>query len=177
MEFITDRTQEDVDRIKEVTKRLLQRDYESYNEWSELLSEYLENSKGALNYSDLHRIASNMNEIAGLIHPTGYVQMYVYSDDYFDRDGQSIPRASFFKTMYNDLLAIRGSRYYMADTPTVPQRPFNAYNKINDIEKILEDAYLVYRTNTDGLFRCGDSSQTFSASEIFADENGEYMLL
>lgn len=157
MIFVTDRTQEDVDRVKYLTEVLL-----SGTNTEEELEEFLENSKGALNYSDLHRIASNINDIAELIN----VPHNLYEYDYIHPETYDVPRVAYFKDLLEHISRIRNSHYYLSGTPRTPSMPLNTFQKINDIEKILEDAYTAYLINQKSLFYCGDN--------IYS---GEYMLL
>lgn len=187
MEFITDRTQADVDRIKEITRILLEEDYVDDDEAGHLYWEFLHDSKGALNFSDVRRIADNMNKIADYIKLPGYNTLLLYYEDKVENpDGMVdpqdidafIPRVDFFNALHSNLICLhQNSHYLLPTTPKVPDRPFNTFEKLNAIEKILEDAYSIYEASINGEYRCGDSAVTSSTSELFADENGEYMLL
>lgn len=159
MVFITDRTQEDVDRVKYLAEKLL-----SGTETEEELREFLTSLKGALNYSDIHRIASNINRIATLINIPH--NLYVYDDDERELDSLPIPRVAYFRELLDHVSRIRNSHYYLSTTPRTPSMPLNTFQKINDIEKILEDALEAFMRNQESLFFCGDN--------IYS---GEYMLL
>lgn len=147
---ITDRTQEDVDRVKYLTRVILA-GTNTESEWKE----FQLNLRGALNYSDLDRIERNLNTLSILLN-ISLVSM----------ERPAIPRISYFNNLLENVRRIRTSFYCYSNTPAVPSRPLNTYQKINDIEKILRDAYSAYCRNTENYFYCGD--------DVYA---GEYMLL
>lgn len=147
---ITDRTQEDVDRVKYLTRVILAGE-NTEDEWKE----FQMNLRGALNYSDLDRIEKNLNTLSTLLN-IPLVSM----------ERPAIPRIPYFNNLLENVRRIRVSFYHYATTPQVPSKPLNTFQKINDIERILRDAYSVYRRNTETFFYCGD--------DVYA---GEYMLL
>lgn len=137
---ITDRTQEDVDRVRYLTDALLAG---TATEMEYL--EFLNNMRGALNYSDLNRIEKNLNTLAALLGIT-LVSM----------ERATIPRVPYYNNLLLNVGKIRDTAYRLPNTPLVPNRPLNTYTKINDIEKILRDAYVMYRRNEGNFSYCGD---------------------
>lgn len=144
---IIDRTQEDVDRLKALRERLLSGQY-TEEDWEE----YHYYSKGALNYSDLARIEGNLEILASLL------RINLYS---MERD--PIPRVPYFTNLLKNIKMIRESPYCSGITPQVPSMPLNTYQKINDIEKILLDAYTVFTANA--------SSEYYAGSELVMPRN------
>lgn len=136
---ITDRTQEDVDRLKALRERILSGQY-TEQDWEE----YHYYSKGALNYSDLARIEGNLETLASLL------RVNLYS---MERD--PIPRVPYFTNLLKNITIIRESPYCSDITPQVPSMPLNTYQKINDIEKILLDAYTIFMANTSAMYYTG----------------------
>ena len=128
---ITFRTQEDVDRVKYLTEALLN----GTNTEMEL-AEFQSDMIGALNYSDLDRIERNITILSELLH------VPILS---MDRD--IIPRVSYFDRLLINVKRIRASNYRMYRTPEVPEKPINYYTKVNDIERILWDAYIMWVRN------------------------------
>lgn len=144
---ITDRTQEDVDRVKYLTEVILA-GTNTEEEWTE----FTQDLKGALNYSDLERIEYNLNLLSVLL------QIPLVS---MERD--TIPRIPYFKNLLINVKRIRDSFYRLSTTPLTPNMPLNTYGKINDIERILRDAYSVRMRNSLRYMYCG--------TELYADGN------
>ena len=144
---IIDRTQEDVDRVKYLTKTILA-GTNTQEEWTEFQSDL----KGALNYSDLDRIEHNLTELANYFGIT-LVSM----------QREVIPRVPYFVNLLTNVRLIRTSLYHRHDTPDTPAMPLSVYQKINDIEKIILDAYDTWVKNQDRYFYCGES--------VYANDN------
>ena len=119
-------------------------------------SEWLNtNFKGALNISDLNRIEQNMNVLSVILGLTITVKTWQETD---------IPTNTDFTRIRNNLALIREQAELMGLiydlTPEVPNLPFNHYQKINDIEKIIFDIYTLY---TNKYYYCGQ--------EVYCGEN------
>ena len=146
-ECIFDRTQADVDRVKYLHD-VIHAHTNTQAEWTE----YKSNLKGALNYSDLERIEKNLNTLSDLIG------LHLYS---MERD--PIPRIPYFTNLWKNVKIIRESPYHFYNTPEVPDMPLNTYQKINDIERILWDAYIMFVNNQHAYYYAGN--------ELYADNN------
>ena len=114
---ITDRTIEDVDFARR-------------NPWS------LDNLKGAFNSSDMNRISGNI---------LYYIQYPLHWEEYLktnwkgnDSTIPDIPRERDFIDLVTALTYLRGG-YFNLTLPSVPELPYNTYEKINIIETILEN--------------------------------------
>lgn len=126
---ILDRTQEDVYRVKYLTRQILlgQATEEEYKEFQKPL-------KAALNYEDLDRIENNI----GIIQ-----EMFGLTLVSMDRD--YIPRIPYFTNLLINVKIIRDTMYILSTTPEVPSLPVNTYQNWNDIEQILYDVYWMKR--------------------------------
>lgn len=126
--LIFDRTQEDVDRVKELNQkfRLGTITDEEKLEWQGEM-------KGALNYSDLERITYYIDFLGDVLDIEVTPQVI-----------PEIPRASWYEVLLENLEELRDNYMIHPDTPMVPSQPLNTYQKWNDIEKILYDLYGIY---------------------------------
>lgn len=131
IEPIFDRTRADVDKIKNL--------YESIRSGlvsPEELAEYQRDLKGAINRSDLQRVVNNLNYLADLLDVSITSQTI-----------PEIPRASWYSTLRSNLSTVLNAYAKHADTPNIPSRPFNTYQKWNTIEKIIWDIKDIYESN------------------------------
>lgn len=123
--FIFDRTQADVDRVKEL----------SAIGWADMTeqerAEWAAGMKGALNRSDLLRIENNCSVIAQLLN-LSIVTCNSIPD---------FPGEEYFTNLLKNVATIRAAGAIKKDTPAVPDMPLNHWRKLNSIEKILFDAY------------------------------------
>lgn len=141
-EPIFDRTQSDVIKLQ----YFLSRGYKNLtadekNEW--LNTDF----KGALNSSDLNRIEQNMSVLSGFLGLTITTKTWQETD---------IPTNPDFTRIRNNLMSIRNKAEEMEllydSTPEIPELPWNLYQKINDIEKIIHD---IYNLHTAKYYYCG----------------------
>lgn len=141
-EPIFDRTQSDVIKLQD----FLSRGYKNLtadekNEWLNT------NFKGALNSSDLNRIEQNMNVLSDFLGITITIKTWQETD---------IPTEPDFTRIRNNLISIRNQAVLQEliydSTPEIPELPWNVYQKINDIEKIIYDIYGLY---TAKYYYCG----------------------
>lgn len=148
MEWVYDRTQEDVDRAKKINQKYL-----SGVITDSELAEWNAGLKGALNTCDLNRIENNMKELSELVAVFVQTRTWAYG---------SIPRVSDYLRIRNNAEKIRNAWAVLRDTPNTPMPPMNTYQKWNDIEKILHDVHYVYERTVQNYYYCGN--------EIFAGE-------
>ena len=130
--FVYDRTKEDVDRVKKLKEM----------GWSRMSAaqrqEWMKGMKGAFNLSDIKRNENNCYIIAGILN----VPLITYRDNL-----PLYPDTAYFDNLLKNVATLREVGYRYADTPEVPEKPINTYQKVNDIEKILHDIYEVYNSN------------------------------
>lgn len=141
LSFVTDRSAEDVARIKE----LIQKFYLGTITEAEL-AEWQTDLKGALNKSDITRIKNNFSTAI-----TNYFsQVATYSDDDLsDLDSittNEFPIQEHLQYLLNHLDELvewaQSHDLYEYDLPGVPDMPLNTFSSWNDIETIIERIYL-----------------------------------
>lgn len=127
--FIFDRTQSDVDRVKELAVLgHCHMTEEQKKEWSRGL-------KGSYNRTDAARNEKNCKMLAEFLK----LDINTYQDSV-----PLHPDADYWHHLLNNVSAIRESGYHYRTTPEVPDMPINTYQKANDIERILYDVYTVF---------------------------------
>lgn len=147
LDFVCDRTQADVDRVKELNARYLDGTIteDERREWSTGING-VRGLKGAFNLADIQRIEGNVLIIGGLVAATVNASEWKYGD---------IPRAGDYARIRENVQKIRGSQMVLSVTPEVPAQPLNTFQKWNDIEKILHDVYYVYTRLQESYYYCG----------------------
>lgn len=131
LKLITDRTQADVDRVAS----LAQKGYvgmtdDEKTEWNAGL-------KGAYNATDLNRVGSAVNYVAGRLNAQGYAVAVSPKIDWTFTD---IPTPAQLAAYLADVSAIRAALAVYADTPETPADMKKlTYAEANDIERILLD--------------------------------------
>lgn len=146
---VTDRTQNDVRRVLE----LLEKGWKSFSD--EEKEEWSAGLKGALNTSDLERIQNNIQLLSDVLE--------------IDLNVSAVPEPfneSFFEEILQNTESIRNAYCIHTTTPVTPHAPLNAFQKWNDIEKILEDVYEILLNNFH--YYCG--------SEIYAGDDTGLLL-
>lgn len=126
MEWIYDRTEEDVSRVKELTEKYLSGTITELEK-----TEWYGNMKGALNLSDLNRVEGNLSVIAEILGLIITAKTWSIGN---------IPRESDYRRICNNLQVICNAMP-TANVLEVPDPPLNTYQKWNDIEKIIFDIY------------------------------------
>lgn len=111
-------------------------------------------SKGVLNARDLNRIEKNTFTI-------GDLTSIAISAKYDWKNGD-IPKEGDYERIRQNTQKIRNYAHRRT-TPEVPARPLNHYQKYNDIEQILKDAFDIY---------VGNKQNVSYAGEIYAGEEG-----
>ena len=146
---IYDRTQEDVDKLKDYNARGY------FNLTPEEQLEWLTNLKGALNQSDLERIENDIQILSGVLELD--LTTYVGNIPEF-------PTVSYYKNLRDNVEAIRAYRYRHPETPLTPIQPLNHFTKINDIEHILNDVYTIL--NQSLYYWCESPSQIYCGEGV-----------
>ena len=133
--MIYDRTQADVDYVKELREKWYTKTY-SHSDIDTWINTDL---RGALNRSDLERIETNIQYISNRLN-LGLTTCYDESTGLVDID--KIPDTSYFQQLHYNVQAVYNTSRHYGDTPKVPDLPFNDFEKLNAIEKILYDTYM-----------------------------------
>lgn len=104
--------------------------------------------KAFINASDLNRIEKNTEVIGQRISAPVSVRA--------DWEIGGLPRHSDYQRIKENTRMIRAGYLVHDDTPAVPERPYNTFQKWNDIEKILYDVFFIYVKNFGNVIYCGD---------------------
>lgn len=154
LHFVYDRTQADVDRIKELNEKALNETItdEEIQEWKTGLNG-TEGLRGAFGLSDIQRIEYNTEKIGG------YLATIVLTKQW---EREDIPRVSDYSRIRENVQKIKEALMTYSDTPQVPEQPLNTYKKWNDIEQILHDVYSIYVRLKNSYYYCG--------TELYAGE-------
>lgn len=127
--LITDRTQADVERVR----KLAAKGFSTMTAAEQ--AEWLAGMKGAYNASDLNRVGTALNYLAGrLASICGKSIAWTAKTDWAVTDIITASRAAEYRRQIQD---IRDALAYPAGTPDVPQMARLTYIGANDIERIL----------------------------------------
>lgn len=128
--LVTDRTQADVERVRELAaKEFAAMTAAEQTEW-------LTGMKGAYNASDLNRVGTAMNYLAGRLSSIcGKSIAWTAKTDWAVTDIITASQAAEYRQQIQD---IRDALAYPAGTPDVPQLARLTYTDANNIERILK---------------------------------------
>jgi hypothetical protein len=131
LSLITDRTQSDVDRWRELRDKGWNSMTESErNEWSESM-------KGAYNDSDMLRVDEAIKYITNRLNESGY---NISIDPYSQWSEDEIPSSNQLSYYLSCIKSLRNILTVYQETPQVPSSmSIINYQDANDIEKILFD--------------------------------------
>lgn len=131
--FEFERTQADVDRVKELNKKMT-----SGTATQEEIDEWGNDLIGALNLSDINRVSTQLNVLSELLGIT--IDLPVLSNDLIIGGTRysynMMPTDNYYRTLINDVDKFNLTNYAI-NTPDTPIQPLNIYTKWNDIEEIL----------------------------------------
>lgn len=142
---VTDRTQADVERAG----YLISKGWQNMTEDEK--AEYSAGLKGCLNRADLQRIENNIQILADVLE--------IQAESHVDAIPR-FPQEDYFEDMKNNVAAVRSAYCIHADTPQVPELPYNTLEAYNAVEKILLDVYEVV-----------SAQFHYYSGEIYAGEN------
>lgn len=127
--LVTDRTQADVERVK----ALAAKGFAAMTAAER--AEWLAGMKGAYNASDMNRVGTALNYLAGRLGPIcGKVITWTAKTDWAVTDIATASQAETYRQQIQD---IRDALAYPAGTPDAPQLARLTYTGANDIERIL----------------------------------------
>lgn len=129
--FVYDRTQEDTLRAIELNGKYLDKTItlEEKEEW-------MVGIKGALSLLDLQRIEWNTKLI-------GDFELIKISVSVKEWERGNIPTVSDYIRILENVQKIKDS-WKLSSAPNVPEQPMTAYQKWNDVEKIMHDIAYTY---------------------------------
>lgn len=156
--LITDRTQEDVERAEYLNGLWVYDEATGGLYWSgttEELAEWSSDLKGAYNASDLNRVGSAVEYVAGRFADYGYFVDVSPRKDWAMGD---IPREA---DMVKYLSEVEQLRSLVSVLPTTPETPGDmeclSYMEANNIEQILVDVDKVLETMITTFVLCGEA--------------------
>ena len=117
LHFVYDRTQADVDRVKELNEKYLNGTItdDEIQEWNTGING-TEGLRGAFGLSDIQRIEYNMEKIGG------YLATIVLTKQW---EREDIPRVSDYSRIRENVQKIKEALMTYSDTPQVPEQPLN----------------------------------------------------
>lgn len=131
--LITDRTQADVDRVKELKQKWLDGTITD-DEKTEWLSATM---KGAYNYTDMNRVGEAVDYLANRLEGAGHVMSVTPKTDW---DNEDIPRKSELQKYRDEVAQVRSKISAWSTTPSVQASMSGLnYGGANDIEQVLTD--------------------------------------
>lgn len=146
--LITDRTAQDVDRVKILSAKAWQ------DMTVEERSEWLSPMKGAYNYTDLNRVEEAVLYVAGRLKEFGYLLHLPTTRSW---SGDDIPNTSDLARYFNNVATLRRAIAVWESTPNAPSNAdrFDA-SQANALEQILVDVDQVLNYMRDAWFYSGD---------------------
>lgn len=128
--LVTDRTQADVERVK----ALAAKGFSAMT--ADERAEWLAGMKGAYNASDMNRVGTALNYLAGRLGPVcGKIITWTAKTDWAVTDIITASQAAEYRRQIQN---IRDALAYPAGTPDAPQLARLTYTGANDIERILK---------------------------------------
>lgn len=140
MDFITDRTQADIDYVKEISAKL-----KAGTATTEETEAWNAGLKGAYNYTDLNRVEAATAELAA--------ELCLTLNTKTDWTTEDVPTNSDMERYLANIRIIRNAVWEFESTPPLPadMRRLN-YVKANNIEKVISDLYAVIAS----IYRCNE---------------------
>ncbi len=150
MNLITDRTAQDVDRVRILAAKAWQ------DMTPEERAEWLSPLKGAYNYTDLNRVGAALNYVRDRLSASRYLQADAFTarEDWRSDEIPTIPEMSAYLGYVS---VIREALAQFPTTPNVPTQPDAwDYNAANGIEQILVDVDELITRMMAAAYYCGD---------------------
>ena len=146
--LITDRTSQDVDRVKILAEKAW------HDMTAEERTEWLSPMKGAYNYTDLNRVEEAVAYVATRLWELGYLS---FVPETIVWTGEDIPTESDLFRYFGNVAMLRRAVAVWASTPEAPVNidRFGA-NEANALEQILIDVDLVLTRISQAWFYSGD---------------------
>lgn len=147
--LITDRTQEDLSTLTQLTSRPL-------SEWTaeELQGFNQAKSKGAYNYTDLNRVGEAMAYLSGVFNQYGYNILILPKTNWAKED---MPTEQQMTQYLEDLKKLRDALSVLKTTPNAPNTMDDlTIEKANAIEQILLDVETLIQNLKAAWFFCGE---------------------
>ena len=149
MPCITDRTQADVNELRELIRSISRAGGWEYASPADK-ARFLTPLKGAYNCTDLNRVGHNLDFLSDVLNGYGYLVSVNPKTDWQNGD---IPRASDMTQYLADLNAIKDKFY--GTTPLPESMNKINYTDANNIEKLLEEIETYINRMVAGFRKCG----------------------
>ena len=148
MNLITDRTTQDVNRVKFLAAKAWQDMTEAER------AEWLSPMKGAYNYTDLNRVEEAVAFVAGRLKAFGYLSSLPATRVWSAED---IPSEKDLTAYFNNVAILRSAIPVWNSTPAVPNNMdgFDV-NQANALEQILVDVNQILSNMAGAWFYLGD---------------------
>ena len=146
--LITDRTGQDVDRVKFLAEKAWQ------DMTAEERAEWLSPMKGAYNYTDFNRVEEAVAYVSGRLMEYGYLS---YQPIIHYWSGEDIPTKNDLMRYFDNIATLRSAISVWASTPAAPGgiSEFDI-QKANDLEQILMDIDEILTRISDAWFFSND---------------------
>jgi hypothetical protein len=146
--LITDRTSQDVDRVKILAEKAWQ------DMTEEERAEWLTPMRGSYNYTDLNRVEEAVLYVAERLKEYGYLPVVPFTRSWSVSDK---PNRSDFVRYFSNVDALRNAIAVWGNTPEVPNSAegFDV-NRANALEKILVDVDRIVNNMANSWFYSGD---------------------
>ena len=149
LHLITDRTQADVERVRQLSRRI-----STGAATAEEIAEYGGAMKGSYNAEDLNRVGAAVEYVANRLREYGYSVTVTPKTDW--RAGE-IPTAEQLETYRGNVAALRAVLPVGKSTPETPNSMERlTYQKANDLEQILLDIDRLITNITLAWFYAGE---------------------
>ena len=113
----------------------------------------VENLRGARNASDLNRVNENIEYLSQQFELYGYGILITTKQDWIVTD---IPRVNDIRQILDDIDMLRTMYFVQSTTPDTPAVPINTFFKMNSVEEILHDMYLLLSGMINNFIYCGE---------------------
>lgn len=151
MDLITDRTLQNVKRVKALKAKIDSSGWSSLT--TEEQAEWIGAMKGRYEYSDLNRVSESIEYLAGLLSDCG---ISVSVSPKTDWAVGNRPNETQLAQYLSDVSAIRGAFTMLSTTPTAPTSANLTYTQANNIEQILLDVEDAINRLSQSLWYAGE---------------------
>ena len=165
-DLIFDRNQNDVNRVEELTHKILADGINSLTPAE--VSEYMGGMKGSYNTTDLNRVAEAEKYIADRFHEYGYLTPG-YADITRRWNPLGIPKVSDL-TPYLSNLTVLKTTIPVVDGNVPPDFQKMTYEEANDIEKLLFDLDAMLTSMSKVFVRCNQANVSCGSVWYFPEE-------
>ncbi len=145
--LVTDRTAENVNKIKELSQLRYQ------DMTSEQRQEWIDNLKGCYLYTDLNRVEEAVEYVGNKIRAGG-LKVTLRPKKVWNKT--DVPRQADIQRYLENIKAIRDVGVIMTYTPNAPTNVKINWSEANDIEQILHDVELMLVNITETYIYSGE---------------------